>query len=75
MNRRGIIHAAIYGATATAIAYLLSSGSLVAFIAIMVVFGIAIRAWAWGYRVRHGLPLREHLPSRESRNGSDNERS
>lgn len=74
MDRRGIIHAAIYGATATAIAYGLSSGSFVAFIAIMVLFGIAIRVWAWRYRVRHGLPLRGRLPSSESRNGSDDER-
>jgi hypothetical protein len=75
MDRKGLIYAAIYGATASAIAYVLSFGSLVAFIAIMAAFGIAVRVWAWRYRARHGLPLRGHFSSRESRNGSDNEGS
>ncbi len=75
MDRKGLIHAAIYGATATVIAYVLSFGSLVAFIGIMVAFGIAIRVWAWRYRVRHGLPLRGHLPSSESPDGTNDERT
>jgi hypothetical protein len=74
MDRKALIHAAIYGATVTGIAYLLSFGSLVAFVAIMAAVGVAIRVWAWRYRVRHGLPLRGPLPPRESGNGSDNER-
>jgi hypothetical protein len=56
MHRKALIHAAIYGATVTGIAYLLSFGSLVAFIAMMAAIGIAIRVWAWRYRARHGLP-------------------
>jgi hypothetical protein len=75
MDRKGLIHAAIYGASVTGIAYLLSFGSLVAFIAIMAAVGIAIRVWAWRYRVRHGLLLRGPLPPRESRDGPDNDRS
>ena len=57
MDRRGLIYAATYGAVSVGIAYLLSFGSFIAFIALMITFGIAIRVWAWRYRVRHGLPL------------------
>ena len=71
MDRKGIIYAAIYGATATVLAYLLSFGSLIAFIGIMVAFGILIRVWAWRYRVRHGLTLRGPLP----RPGHDDDRT
>ena len=64
MDRKGLVYAAVYGATACVLAYMLAFGSLLAFIAIMVAFGIAIRVWAWRYRVRHGLPLRAPLPRR-----------
>jgi hypothetical protein len=49
MDRKGLICAAVYGATACVLTYLLSFGSLIAFIAIMVAFGITIRLWAWSH--------------------------
>jgi hypothetical protein len=62
MDRRGVIYAAIYGAAAAGIAYLLSFGSLPAFIGIMIAFGITIRVWAWRYRVRHA-PTQTRSPA------------
>jgi len=57
-DRRGLVFAALYGAVTVTVAYLLSRGSLVWFIAIMVAFGVAIRLWALWYRRRHGIPFR-----------------
>jgi Flp pilus assembly protein TadB len=58
IDRRGLIFAACYGAIVTTVAYLLARGSILWFIAIMVLLGLAVRVWAVWYRRRHGLPMR-----------------
>jgi len=63
-DRRGLIFAAVYGAVTVTVAYLLSRGSLLWFIGIMVAFGVAVRLWALWYRRRHGIPMRARLPRR-----------
>lgn len=69
MDRKALIHAAIYGATVAGIAHLLSFGALVALVAIMAAVGVAIRVWAWRYRVRYGS--RSEVPSHRASRGTD----
>ena len=65
MERRGLIFAACYGAIVTTVAYLLARGSILWFVVIMVIVGVAVRAWALWYRRRHGLPMRRARPPNE----------
>jgi hypothetical protein len=69
MDRKALIHAAIYGATVAGIAHFLSFGALVALVAIMAAVGVAIRVWAWRYRVRYGS--RSEVPSHRASRGTD----
>jgi Flp pilus assembly protein TadB len=67
MDRRGLIFAACFGAVVTTVAYLLARGSLLWFIAIMVIVGVGVRVWALWYRRRHGLPMRRTRPPKEAK--------
>jgi hypothetical protein len=54
VTRKGVAAAAIWGGTTTVLAYALSFGSIVIFIALMIVFGILLRLAAWAVIKQRG---------------------
>ena len=65
IERRGLVFAAVYGATTVTLAYFIAHGSLVVFLAVLIGIGLAARFWAIWYRRRRGLPPRRNTRRRD----------